>query len=105
MIKVEQLRTLCHDETIVFTQHLSLKCEQREIDYEAIKQTILTGEIIEQYPADYPYPSCLIYCLLESKKHLHTVVGLGDNRIWIVTAYYPDKREWESDYKTRKADI
>jgi len=105
MITMDQLRRLCQDDTIVFTQHLTSRCDERGIVYESVKSCILNGEIIEQYPDDYPYPSCLMLHQLDNRKHLHVVVGLGDSRLWIITTYYPDEREWERDYKTRKVAI
>ena len=104
MILHEQLRKLCQDDTIVFTQHLTLRCDERGIKYNDVKETIQNGEIIEQYPSVYPYPSCLMFRQLENNKYLHVVVGFGDGRLWIVTTYYPDEKEWESDFRTRKAE-
>lgn len=105
MITIEKLCEVCHDDTIRMTQHMALRCEERGIEYETIKKAIQNGEIIEQYPSDYPYPSCLIFHRSESNKCLHIVVGLGDGLLWLITAYYPDADEWENDYKTRKAGI
>jgi len=105
MITIEQLHKLCHDDSIVLTQHLTLRCYERGIEYDDIKATILNGEIIEQYPSDYPYPSCLMTCELEKSKNLHVVVGLGDSRLWIITAYRPDEKEWDSSFKTRKVGL
>lgn len=61
----------------------------------------MNGEIIENYPEDYPFPSALV---LECKngKPMHIVAGIGKNKLWIITAYYPDEKHWSSDYKTRK---
>ena len=33
---------------------------ERSIELTEIKQAIAKGEVIEDYPDDYPYPSCLI---------------------------------------------
>jgi len=61
-----------------------------------------TGEIIEQYPDDYPYPSTLILGFADALA-LHIVIGVGNGNTWLVTAYYPDEDKWENDFKTRKA--
>ena len=63
---------------------------------------IMTGEIIEEYPNDYPYPSCLTLGNLNTKCPLHVVVGSNHEQLWIITAYYPSSDKWESDLKTRK---
>ena len=33
---------------------------------------------------------------------IHIVCGIGGDSLWIITAYYPDSKEWEKDMKTRK---
>jgi len=101
-ITTEILQKLCIDETIIMTQHLTIRCNERNIKYDNIKTAISEGEIIEQYPTDYPYPSCLILGVPINAKYLHVVVGLGDNKLWIITAYYPNLDKWENNFKTRK---
>jgi len=63
----------------------------------------MTGEIIEEYPTDYPYPSCLILGYTVDDKYLHAVVGVGKEILWLITAYYPNNETWEQSFKTRKA--
>ena len=63
----------------------------------------VTGELIEEYPTDYPYPSCLVLGKSVHDKPLHAVIGIGGGYIWIITAYFPDELKWENDFKTRKA--
>ena len=102
MISIEELRKLCNDETIIMTSHILDMLRERNIRYGDIKDTIMLGEIIEQYPADYPFPSCLILGIIKNSG-LHVVAGIGEERIWIITAYRPSSDKWEDDLKTRKA--
>jgi len=102
MLHVSDLRKLCTDETISLTQHLLLRMRERGIKYNDIVHTIINGEIIEQYPTDHPYPSCLVLGTIRIDKPLHVVCGVGSGRLWVITTYYPQLEEWESDYKTRK---
>ena len=62
-----------------------------------------SGGIIEEYPQDYPYPSCLLLHVLE--KPLHVVCGAGDGQLWIITVYRPDPSQWETDFATRKESL
>ena len=101
-LKIEDLRVLCTDETIMMTDHVLDRISERDIKYDDIKQAILSGEIIEQYPDDYPYPSYLILGLSVENKQLHAVIGMGKGKLWVVTAYYPSSDKWEDDYRTRK---
>ena len=45
---------------------------ERNISRHAVEQAILDGDIIEEYPADYPIPSMLIAVL--EPKSLHVVL-------------------------------
>ena len=98
MLNIDELRRLCTDETIAITQHLQLRMRERGIKYDDIIMAITTGEIIEQYPTDYPHPSCLIL----GSNTLHVVCGVGSGFLWVITTYYPDPNKWEIDNKTRK---
>lgn len=62
----------------------------------------MTGEIIEDYPDDFPTPSCLILGFPSIDVPLHVVVASNGESAKIAKAYYPDKDKWESDMKIRK---
>ena len=62
----------------------------------------MTGEIIEQYPDDYPFPSCLIFGYSVNNRIIHVVMSDEGTSSRTITAYFPDPEKWESDYRTRK---
>lgn len=101
-LNIDDLRKICTLENIQITLHAAKRLEQRGISINDIIACIINGEIIEQYPRDYPHPSCLILGHAVSQIYLHVVVGSNMETLWIVTAYYPDLNNWEADYKTRK---
>ncbi len=101
-LNIELLRRLCKLENIEITLHAAKRLEQRGITTSDIISCIVAGEIIEQYPDDYPFPSCLILGISVKKQYMHIVVGSNSETLWIVTAYYPDREKWEPDFKTRK---
>lgn len=84
---------------MIWTHHVLTRMIQRGISREEVKAAIMTGEIIENYPEDYPHPSSLI---LSGKEALHIVCGMTDTELWIITAYRPDPQEWTPDFKTRR---
>ena len=102
MLQIDDLRMLCTDETIFLTQHLQLRMRERGILYDDVVNAIMTGEVIEQYSADYPYPSCLILGTTLKGSHIHVVCGIGNCLLWVITTYYPSSDKWEADSKTRK---
>ena len=101
-MNIEELREICNDETIEVTRHALDRFMKRGINYSDVKSAIMTGEIIEPHPDDYPHPSCLILGATLKQSLIHVVVGCAEKRLWIVTAYYPDIEMWSDDYKTRK---
>ena len=84
------------------TQHAELRRRQRGISVPEIKHAILNGSIIEDYPNDYPFPSCLILGETMSGSPLHIVCGVGGGILYVITAYHPSPDKWETDWKTRK---
>lgn len=101
-ISIADLRKLCADGSIRWTGHILKRLMQRGIPQSEVIQAIMSGEIIEKYPDDYPYPSCLILGTSDAGKPVHVVCRRGEDEVWMITAYYPDSEEWESDLKTRK---
>jgi hypothetical protein len=81
MLLIEDIKSLCANDTIVLTDHLLTRMRQRQIRLKDIKNTIENGEIIEQYPTDYPFPSCLI-----NGEGIHLVCSIGEGRLYIITA-------------------
>ncbi len=60
------------------------------------------GEIIEDYPNDYPNPSCLMFGYTLNNRVIHVVIGYDVENIYIITAYYPNTDKFELDMKTRR---
>lgn len=103
-MNIEDIQALYVNRAVVLTQHFLDKIEMRDIKLADVKAAVMNGEIIEQYPDDYPHPSALILGF-SGDKPVHIVVGNDGDLIWLITAYFPDVNKWEDDYKTRKAGI
>ena len=99
---IERIKMLCQDATIEVTQHILMRCQQRNITYEEIKEVIRNGDIIEEYPDDYPYPSCLILGMTIKGRRIHVVAGIGEDSLWLITAYEPNPEQWDSEFRIRK---
>jgi hypothetical protein len=79
------------------------KMRLRKIGLDELEHAILYGEIIEPYPDDPRGPSCLVFGYSHQKRPLHVLCGnLEREELLIITAYEPDRKEWEVDLKTRK---
>ena len=102
VLDILELRKLCTPKNIRITLHAAKRLEQRGIFLSDVMACIMSGEIIEQYPDDYPYPSCLILGLSLGDKFLHVVIGHHETELFLITAYFPSSDKWEDDFKTRK---
>ena len=101
-LHIHDLRKLCMNSRTMLTQHAFRRCLERGIEIQDMETVIMRGAIIEQYPDDTPYPSCLIFGRTPDGLPLHVVVGSDGKKLWFITSYYPDADTWEADYQTRK---
>jgi hypothetical protein len=76
---------------------------QRGISEPEVRHVIGTGELVEDYPVDTPYPSRLVLGW-HGQRPLHVVVAdnADDKENIVITVYEPDLTQWESDFKRRK---
>lgn len=88
---------------LVFRVDAIRRMFERHISAEDARHVLKTGEVIENYPDDTPYPSRLVLGWRMSRP-IHVVVA--DNRdageTIVITAYEPDPVRWERDFKRRK---
>ena len=98
------IKKLCTDKKLRWTNHIFLRLVQRNISMQDVQEAILSGEIIEEYMDDYPFPSCLILGYRNGTNALHVVCATNDEatELWLITAYVPNMEKWMPDYKTRK---
>ena len=99
---IKKIISLINQGKIRWTNHVIMRLIQRNILQSDVENALKNGEIIEQYENDYPFPSCLVYGINLNNEVLHIVCGSNDEELWIITAYYPDNKDWENDLKTRK---
>jgi len=103
MLDIKTIQDLYAAREVVLTAHFMSKIRIRKIKLADVRHIITTGEIIEQYEDDYPHPSALITGRTEQSVSLHVVTGIGNGKLWLITAYYPTLDRWQDDFKTRKA--
>lgn len=89
--------------SIEWQKHALERMLEREISRDMVKQTLLSGEIIEDYSEQKPYPGALFLGLVDGKP-LHVVIALDEynNFCFIITAYKPDLEHFETNFKTRR---
>ena len=102
LIEIENLRKYFAEDKIFMTEHAAERFHQRGIRIRDIRNAVNFGEIIEQYPDDYPYPSCLILGENIFGRKIHAVLSDEGNSSRIITAYFPDSDKWSEDFKIRR---
>jgi hypothetical protein len=86
----------------VYRVHAIERMFQRDVDEADVERVIRSGEIIESYPDDQPYPSYLVLGYTD-KRALHVVYAKDENEtIIVITVYEPTPEKWLEDLKTRK---
>lgn len=95
-------RNLCNDSNIAITQHVQKRFLERNICLDDIKNVIMTGIIIKEYPTDQPLPSCLVLGKTTNNQPAHIVISTDCEFIYVITAYHPDPKIWNDNFTKRK---
>ena len=100
----DRLVTAMHAGRFEWRKHVLHRLAQRGIPQDAVCGVLCSGERIEDYPKDVPYPSALFLGWVEGKP-LHVVAALDEQHDWayIITAYEPDLEHFEPDFRTRRS--
>ncbi len=75
-----------------FTNHAVKRMLERAISDDEVREVILNGEIIEDYPQDKYGPSCLIYGKTRAMRPLHVQCS-APPRVRVITVYPPNPVE------------
>lgn len=88
---------------IRITDHADEEADADKLKLDAIYFSVLHGEIIEDYPNDKPYPSCLIFGRTLESEPVHSVWAYNDQKQWavLITVYRPDPNLW-IDWRERR---
>lgn len=89
---------------LVFRVHAIQRMFERRITPEDARHVLMTGEVIEDYPDDTPYPSRLVLGWRGSQP-IHVVAADNhvDRETIVITTYEPDPDQWNQDFMRRKA--
>ncbi len=85
------------------SDHVDEEAEADCLTVDEIYFSVLHGEIIEDYPTDKPYPSCLVLGKSFSGAPVHSVWAYNTGVNWavLITVYRPDPDRW-TNWRERK---
>ena len=102
-MNIDDIIGAIHRNRIRITDHADEEAQADHLSFDEIFTSVLQGEIIENYPDDKPYPSCLIYGKTFSREPVHSVWAYHQETQWavLITLYRPDPARW-LDWRTRR---
>ena len=88
---------------IIYRIHAIQRMFERRISEENVRQVLQSGEVIEDYSDEMPFPSSLILGR-RGERPLHVVMAENtkEDELVVITVYEPDSSQWKSDSRNRK---
>ena len=87
------------------TDHADEEAENDRLTFDEVYFSVLHGDVIEDYPSDRPYPSCLVHGLTFAGDPVHSVWAYNELTRWavLITVYRPDPDRW-IDWRERRRE-
>ena len=88
---------------VVYRVHAIQRMFQRGIPADDVKRVIASGEVVESYPDDKPYPSRLVLGWIGTRPlHVVAAYNASEDEEIVITVYEPDSDLWDLDFRRRK---
>ena len=92
-----------NDLSILYSTHALQRMFSRSITEEEIKNCLLNGFLVTEYPNDNPYPSRLLTATYHQRTiHIVTAYNPEEKQHIIITAYVPNPEIWNEDFTKRR---
>jgi hypothetical protein len=78
-----------------------MNAPDRMISVKEVRSVVFEGSVVENYPDDPRGPSCLVLGKGDNRP-IHVVGAPKPDYLAIITAYLPSKRQWKTDWRTRR---
>ena len=99
---IEDLIVAIRKSQVRITDHADEEAADDELSFAEIYFSVMHGEVIEDYPSDKPFPSCLVMGKSFAGEPIHSVWAHNSDNQWaaLITVYRPDPTRW-IDWKVR----
>ena len=88
---------------LVFRVHAVQRMFRRQIGLEDVRYALETGEIIQDYPEDKPYPSRLVLGWCGSTPiHVVAADSTEGDETFVITVYEPTLELWKPDFREKR---
>ena len=105
-MKIRDMIIAIENNRIRITDHADEEAQSDDLSFDEIVASVFTGEIIENYPQDKPFPSCLVLGQNNKDEPIHSVWAFNRDNNWavLITVYRPDPDRWIEWRIRRKKD-
>ena len=105
-MNLENIIDAIRNNRLRITDHADEAAQADRLSFDEVFISVIQGEIIEEYPHDKPYSSCLVYGETFSKEPVHSVWAYNQENKWavLITVYRPDPKRWINWWKRRPKD-
>ena len=87
---------------LIFSSHALKRMFQRGISAQAVRAVLDNPHMVAEYADDKPYPSTLLYAMVDQQA-LHVLVATADAGVKvIITVYRPDPLLWAPDFLRKR---
>ena len=95
-MKIQLILDAVRSHRLRISDHADEEATNDGLGLDFILASIERGEIIEDYPDDTPYPSCLVLGWDSTGRPIHSVWAYDESSAWVVlvTVYAPDPTRW-----------
>jgi len=102
-LNIDNLIDAIKNDRIRITDHADEEAHNDNLSFEEVITSVLNGQVIEDYPTDRPFPSCLVFGENYKREPIHSVWAYNEENRWavLITVYRPDPERW-IDWKTRR---
>ena len=88
---------------LIYRLHAIRRMFERRISAKHVEHVVASGEVIEEYPDDQPYPSRLILGFVDDRPlHVVGAENAAAGEMIIITVYEPDLERWDAGFRRRK---
>lgn len=100
---IEEIRRKILEQEFEFSKHAVDQSILRKIRVQEVKEMIVNGEIIEDYPDDKYGASCLICGLTSSGRPIHLQCSYPSRPLLkVITLYEPSTERWSHNFTVRR---
>lgn len=104
-MRIEDIKQALWRGLVHISDHADDEASQDALSLDEIYSSLYSAQIIEDYPTDRPYPSCLVMGYSSQSKPVHSVWAYNEQTGFavLVTVYRPDPARWYDNYTERRS--